>query len=127
MFKVPEKMRLTNGKLGSAPNSGNNGAFFVHINATIVALCIVSDGLTTDWEHVSVTLMMKKTVPVPVKRCPTWEEMCLIKSVFWDETDCVVEFHPVKKDYISNHPYCLHLWRNIRVEFPTPPKNLVGV
>jgi hypothetical protein len=126
MFKVPEKMRLTEGKMGSKPNSGKSGAFLVQINFTIVAFCIADDGFSTDWEHVSVTLFMKKSAPVPIKRCPTWEEMCLVKATFWDEEDCVVEFHPVKKDYINNHPYCLHLWRNTKVEFPTPPKNLIG-
>ena len=28
------------------------------------------------WEHVSVSL---------ARRCPTWEEMCMVKDIFWGE------------------------------------------
>jgi hypothetical protein len=54
------------------------------------------------WEHVSVSLH---------NRCPGWEEMCFIKDLFWDDSECVVQFHPAKADYINAMPYCLHLWK----------------
>ena len=41
----------------------------------------------TDWEHVSVSLP---------DRCPTWEEMCFIKDLFWNSDECVVQYHPPK-------------------------------
>ena len=68
------------------------------------------------WEHVSVSLK---------KRCPTWEEMCMVKDIFWGEDECVVEFHPPKKDYVNVMPYCLHLWRKIGENAELPPKEFV--
>ncbi|MCR4532718.1 hypothetical protein NUV62_17465 [Acinetobacter venetianus] len=69
------------------------------------------------WEHVSVSLPA---------RCPTWEEMCFIKSLFWGEDDCVIQYHPPKSDYVNNHQYCLHMWRPIEQSLPTPPSFMVG-
>lgn len=69
----------------------------------------------TDWEHVSVSLP---------DRCPTWEEMCFIKSLFWNEEDCVVQYHPPKSDYVNVSNNCLHLWK-FKGEMPRPPKEFV--
>jgi hypothetical protein len=68
------------------------------------------------WEHVSVSHK---------KRIPTWHEMCKIKDFFWDDDDEVIQFHPAKKDYISFHPRCLHLWRNLNQKVEMPPLELV--
>lgn len=46
-------------------------------------------------------------------RCPTWEEMCQVKDLFWDDEDVVMQFHVPSKDHVNNHPYCLHLWRPV--------------
>lgn len=46
--------------------------------------------------------------------------------MFWDEHDCVAQFHPPKSKYINNHPYCLHLWRQVDAEFNLPDSLLVG-
>lgn len=54
------------------------------------------------WEHASVSLQ---------DRTPTWNEMSFIKGLFWGEDDLVVQFHPIKSEYINNHEHCLHLWR----------------
>lgn len=69
------------------------------------------------WEHVSVSLK---------RRCPTWEEMSMIKDIFWDDEECVVQYHPPKSQYVNRHPHCLHLWKKIGHEFETPPKILIG-
>lgn len=79
------------------------------------ALVIFSWG--EGWDHVSVSFP---------NRCPSWDEMCQIKDMFFDEDECVVQYHPAKKDYVNRHPYCLHLWRPQGVEIVTPPKILVG-
>ena len=55
-----------------------------------------------------------------------WEEMCFIKSLFWSEDDCVIQYHPPKSDYVNNHQYCLHMWRPIEQSLPTPPSFMVG-
>ena len=117
MFKVPEQFRIKTGKLTSDESYGNNGAFYVPRGIggkyfTIVA----SDG--EGWEHVSISLP---------SRTPTWEEMCEIKSLFWDDEDCVVQFHPPKSNYVNNFGTCLHLWKKIGEEFPVPPSILVGL
>lgn len=118
MFHVPEKDRITLGLMGSSSAMGNNGAFFTRLrNGTKVVIVASDQG---GWEHVSVS------VP-KLPRCPTWEEMCMIKDIFWDEEDCVIQYHPPKKDNISNHPHCLHLWKPVGVALPRPPSIMVGV
>ena len=114
-FHVPHDRRITTGPMGSDDSCGNNGAFKVRVLGTW-AHCIASD--MGGWEHVSVSLLPK--------RMPTWEEMCALKDLFWDEDDVVVQYHPAKADYVNNHSRCLHLWRSIDAEMPTPPSEMVG-
>ena len=69
------------------------------------------------WEHLSVSTPSK---------CPTWEQMCMMKDIFWNKDECCVEYHPKEEDYVNNHPYCLHIWRPTEEVMPTPPTLLVG-
>lgn len=69
------------------------------------------------WEHVSVSL---------ADRCPTWEEMCFVKNLFWEPHEEVVQFHPAKSDYVNFHPHTLHLWKPVGVKFLMPPSETVG-
>lgn len=94
---------------------GNNG-FFVFKKHGIIYFCQASDGM--GWEHVSVSLNKN--------RCPTWEEMCMVKDLFWDKEDCVIQYHPPKSQYVNNHPNVLHLWRPIGVSIPMPDSIMVG-
>jgi hypothetical protein len=115
-FHVPEACRIRTGSMASSRLFGNNGAFRVPYKLNPVPfMVIVSDGI--GWEHVSVSLP---------NRCPTWDEMCFIKSVFWDDTDCVVQYHPPASEYVNCHPFCLHLWRPVGMDFPMPPSIMVG-
>ena len=70
----------------------------------------------TDWEHVSASIK---------NRCPTWEEMCHLKSLFWGDDECVVQYHPHKADYVNLAKTCLHLWK-YKGDMPRPPKEYVG-
>lgn len=70
---------------------------------------------TDEWEHVSVVVQDGKK-----ERTPTWVEMCYIKNRFWEDEDCVVQYHPPKADYINHHQYALHLWRYTAGPFPQP-------
>jgi hypothetical protein len=90
MFHVPERFRLCgDGPLCSDSSYGYHGAFMIPYDLSRVTMkCIASDGL--GWEHVSVAL---------VKRCPSWEEMCFVKGLFWDDDDLVVQYHPPKSEY----------------------------
>jgi hypothetical protein len=68
------------------------------------------------WEHVSVSLK---------DRCPTWEEMAWVKSLFFGDEECVIQFHPPRSRYVNRHRFCLHLWRPVGVEMPMPPLECV--
>lgn len=114
-FKAPERYRVMQGPLASTFEAGNNGAFMFKLKNTPVLWVIASDG--GGWEHVSVST---------TNRCPTWEEMCLIKNLFWSADDCVVQFHPPLANYVNTHPGCLHMWRRIGSEFELPPEWMVG-
>ncbi len=76
---------------------------------------IVSTG--GGWDHASVSLP---------NRCPTWEEMCAVKRMVFTDEERVVQFHPPRAEYVSVHPFCLHLWRWQEGEFPHPPSVFVG-
>ena len=69
------------------------------------------------WDHVSVSFM---------HRCPTWEEMCEIKRLFFYPEEVCVQYHPAESEYVNNHPYCLHLWRYQKTGMPMPPAWMVG-
>ena len=119
MFQVPERNRITDGILGSDAEIGNNGAFEIPINGeTYLAIAAQDEG----WEHVSISRIVALG---RVRTTPVWEVMCEMKSIFWSRDQCVLQYHPTEKEYINCHPYTLHLWRPIDLEFPTPPKRMV--
>ena len=115
-FHVPEYARLREGRMGSDSSYGNNGAFTLRLGGRARLYIIASDGL--GWEHVSVSVDGEK-------RCPTWEELCEVKALFWGAEDCVVQYHPPASQYVNRHPYTLHLWRPIGQEIPLPDTILV--
>lgn len=118
-FHAPHQYRIKTGTLKSTDAIGNNGVFFIpnRIARSAVPLRVVaSDGL--DWDHVSVSLPT---------RCPTWEEMCFIKAMFWDDEDGVMQLHPPRSQWVNNHSFCLHLWRPVGQRIPMPPSYMVGV
>ncbi len=112
-FHAPKEYMVPHPAMGMG--EGNNG-YFAFGRSGITFRVISSDGM--GWEHVSVSLNKK--------RCPTWEEMCIVKDLFWDKDDCVLQFHPPEKEYINNHQYVLHLWRPIGTNIPTPDSIMVG-
>lgn len=123
MFHVPEPNRVTTGSILSSDSTfGNYGYFRIRLSNSTLAHCIVSEG--EGWEHVSVHMDDQKVKGI--QRTPTWSEMCKIKDIFWDDQDCIAQYHPPKEDYINNHKHTLHLWRPTNVELPRPPWILVG-
>lgn len=70
------------------------------------------------WEHLSVSTTVKT---------PTWEQMCKMKDIFWNEDEVCMQLHPAKENYINNMPYCLHIWKPIKENIPTPPNIMVGL
>jgi hypothetical protein len=113
-----EKGRERNGLFASDPGDGWNGRFFLrHPKTGKLFLLFVSNGL--GWEHVSVSLPHEK-------RCPTWDEMCWVKSLCWQPGETVVQYHPAEEDYVDLHPYVLHLFRPLEQELPRPDPTMIG-
>lgn len=90
-----------------------NGAFKINYQGTYFRVIASNGG---GWEHVSVS---------HDNRVPSWEVMCKIKDMFFEEDEVVMQLHPKKEDYVNIHNNCLHLWRPIKEEIPTPPKFMV--
>ena len=111
-----EPFRIRTGPKASDASYGNNGAFHFPGAGERAALNVIaSDG--AGWEHVSVSSR---------GRCPTWEEMCYVKDLFWSEDEAVVQYHPPEAVYVKCHPYVLHLWKPVMGQIPMPPIWMVG-
>ena len=70
----------------------------------------------TGWEHATVHVE---------GRLATWQEMCFVKNLFWNEEECVVEYHPPRSEYV-NFNDCLHLWRPKHGTIPRPSVSVVA-
>lgn len=71
------------------------------------------------WDHVSVSLHRRNGANI--KRCPSYEEMLMIKGKVFNEDEVVFQIHPREEDYINTHPYCLHLWKPNYCNIIVPP------
>lgn len=94
------------------------GAFRIRLKSSGEVVSVIADNGIGDseWEHVSVSTEY---------RCPTWNEMCEIKELFFDKNEVVMQLHPAEKDYVNFHDFCLHLWRPKTEKIPLPPAELV--
>ena len=98
-----ERYRNHSHHASSLCSGTNAGAFTVlSCNGRSQLAVIVSDG--GGWDHVSVHVFGEK-------RCPTWEEMCAVKDLFFRDDEVVMQLHPAKSEYVNQHPFTLHLWR----------------
>lgn len=78
-------------------------------------LCVIaSSGM--GWDHVSVSLP---------DRIPSWEQMKLVRDLFFFESETVLQIHPPKTLEVNYCPYCLHLWRKQDFNMPLPPIDLI--
>lgn len=100
-----------------------NGAFIIdRYNNGEFYLVIASNG--QGWDHVSVTIHKKNGGSV--KKCPSYQEMMMIKEKLFSEEDVVFQLHPREEDYINTHPYCLHLWKPNNCNMVVPPLNSIN-
>lgn len=105
---------------GTIGDSSGNGCFKVFVDGRSFFVVASNGG---GWDHVSISPCNKHR-----KTCPTWEEMCEIKRMFFKPEECAVEYHPPESEYVNQHPYCLHLWRtNNGEKIPAPPSIFVGL
>jgi len=114
----PNEFRSKDLPLPNTDEMGMLGIFRIPFNGETFTVVINDDRYDKKWEHVSVSLM---------HRCPTWEEMCHIKSLFFEEEETVVQFHPKKSQYKNAHPFCLHMWRDTTKEYELPPSIYVAL
>lgn len=69
--------------------------------------CSVIWGNNEDgYEHVSVS-------PKRKFKTPTWDDMCVLKDIFFEEEEEVYQIHPKKSEYVDMVNNCLHLWKPI--------------
>lgn len=120
---IAEKGRVVTGSW--ATSHGNTyGHFLLLAPSGALLFAVVADGEETRFDHVSVSVRHQGGTKTP--RCPTWEEMCWIKSLFWDEEDTVIQYHPPRSKYVNRHAHCLHLWKPLDFPVPTPPEWTIG-
>lgn len=70
------------------------------------------------WDHVSVS-------PYDHSITPSWDDMCKLKDMFFEDDETVVQFHPAKKEYVNLMENCLHLWRPNKMELVCPPTEVM--
>lgn len=58
------------------------------------------------YEHVSVSPKKKFNMP-------TWNDMCVLKDMFFEDDEEVYQIHPKKSEYVNVMENCLHLWKPI--------------
>lgn len=119
--KVLDACRVVNVPDYKSPDGSMCGAFLMHSpldgRTTLKVLSSGSNAKLSEWEHVSVSTD---------SRIPVWAEMHYVKHLFWDDEEAVMQLHPPKSQYVNHHPYCLHLWKPIKLVIPLPPYHLVG-
>lgn len=119
-MKWPEKYRKQLPPYES--EAGEPGLFFIpggDLQRKLMFIVVASNEM--GWDHVSVSIHGK------IERCPTWEEMCRIKDMFFEKDETVVQMHPPESEYVNQHKHCLHMWKKQGFEYPLPPSIMVGV
>lgn len=111
--EIVEAGRIVEGSYFTSRGSAS-GAFYLQTNDSRQLLVIASDG--PDWEHVSAS---------NPAFTPSWEDMCWLKSLFFEPHEWVVQYHPSENSHINLHPHCLHLWRPLGCVLPVPPMECV--
>lgn len=94
------------------------GQFFIPLRGvTFQVVASVGEG----WDHVSVSILYEKDGKTLV-RIPNYEEMNIVKNMFFEDSEPVIEVHPKKADYVNQNEFVLHLWRPLDQELPLPPE-----
>ena len=105
-----------NPKIRNIINGSDGGKADIHIGGWDGSV-IWSIG--AGWDHVSVCPYIKRITP-------SWDDMCQLKEIFFNDDEAVIQIHPPKNEYVNNMDNCLHLWRCIYKEMVLPPSCLVG-
>lgn len=104
---------------------GQLRGLFIVRNAQMQINIISDEGERSGWEHVSISVKYDHPILGIVDHTPGWDVMNQVKDMFWDEDECVLQFHPPKSEYVNTKQNVLHLWKKVGVNHETPPKELV--
>lgn len=124
-FRDAEEFRVRDGSLFHTKPGARAGLFIIK-QETFQIRMIVDDGVGSEsgWEHVSVSC--KGKYPDGYKDIlPPWDCMKMVKMMFWEDEECVLQFFPPQSVYKDDNPSVLHLWRQVGINHPTPPLDLV--
>src|SRR5262245_49673597 len=89
---------------GYESHQGDHFGWFVWFRGKTQLRAMAADASedSKGWEHVSVSVAYRVGNDWK-ERDPTWEEMCFIKKAFWNDDECVVQFHPPESSYVNIH------------------------
>lgn len=80
-------------------------SYFGYISLPDCGTCTVIWGYNeSGYEHVSVAPKRKWVIP-------TWDDMTVLKSVFFDDDEEAYQIMPKGSEYVNLKTNCLHLWR----------------
>ena len=115
-MKFPEQFRWQPpGRAAYHTKEGDQFGFFLFRAGNRLLKVMVDNGDESGWEHASISIHPNSD------KLPTWTEMCEVKRMFWEDSECVVQYHPPQENYVNFHNGVLHLWRSKTQEFPMPP------
>ena len=105
-MRTLEEIKKDKRLVGRGSYNGNGdfwGSGYLNLGGNRVFASVVFGSNENGWEHVSIDLP---------GRNPTWDEMCLVKDIFWRDDEECIQFHPKKSEYVNVREHCLHIWRN---------------
>lgn len=113
-LKHLENFRVKEGPYATTYGNNECGLFLIPRKKLVFQIIFSIDGDRKSGfdEHASVKLKTKNGRSV--QRTPTWEEMCIVKDLFWDKEEEVIQIHPKKSQYVNIEEYVLNLWRRIK-------------
>jgi len=112
MIREPIPRVLEGFKIAGDPGAVDGAYVLFHRGQRLNVIASNGGG----WDHVSVST---------ATRCPTWEEMEYVRSLFFRGSETVMQLSVPRAQHINNHPHCLHLWRPQQCEIPRPPSEFV--
>ena len=96
------------GTLWGVQNMGRMKCGFVKLPNCGTCTVIWNDN-ESGWEHVSIAPKHKYNIP-------TWDDMCTLKDMFFNDDEEVYQIHPNKSEYVNIMDNCLHLWKPIGID-----------
>ena len=105
-------------------NHGDSGSgfFIIPRNNNTFYQVVASSG--SGWDHVSVCLLDRKGNFI--ERTVTWDEMCLVKEMLFNDDEAVIEIHTSDEFEMYEKDYTIDLWKPLNKEMPLPNPDLVG-